>query len=144
MSQQQQIIKLSIDKLDLMLKSIKESTVSESEILNQIIDDNRYIDISNKDGETVLHYACYMGYSNLCTTILSLISDISNTSIINKQDRWGYTPLHRACSRQFIAIAIILINKGNINTNYKNIIIYNYNIITIIINYNFHRCYIKY
>lgn len=116
----QQIVKLSIEKLDILLKSMKEIKMNENDILNQIIDDNRYIDLFNNDGETVLHYACYMGYSRLVTTILSEITDISYTSMINKQDRWGFTPLHRACSRQFINIAILLINKGAIsNINYR-------------------------
>lgn len=79
----------------------------ENKTLN-LINNNNDIDIYTCDimGNSILHLACYYGYSLLVEKLCTY------NELIEKKNRYNMTPLHIACWRQLPDISLYLINKG--------------------------------
>ena len=75
------------------------------EIINLLL---RYgVDVNGTDqyGDTALHYACYLGYSDIVSVLLNhpnIRVDIRNN--------YGSTPLHYACQYSYVDIVNLLIS----------------------------------
>ena len=84
------------------------------------------MNLKDKYNQTPLHYACMKGYVDIVKILIEKNADL------NVKNKYNNTPLHIACMRGYVDIVKLLI-KNKVIVNY---IIYNYNSIKNLLNYN--------
>jgi ankyrin repeat protein len=87
----------------ILLKAAKHNDVKAVEML---LDNNADVDVSDIEGGTALHYACYYG----CEEIVDFL--LMNGANKDKKDDRGWTPLHAAADRNRVGVIKLLLEYG--------------------------------
>lgn len=68
-----------------------------------------------KDGQSILHYICFLGYQGLAEYILQHIVETGIAQqLFNAQDQDGMTALHYAAFHGHIALVALLLKKNDL------------------------------
>jgi ankyrin repeat protein len=87
----------------ILLKLAKYNNVK---MVKMLLDNNADVDVSDIEGGTALHYACYNGHEEIVNLLLM------NGADINCKDDRGWTPLHVAAQRNQVECIKILLEYG--------------------------------
>jgi ankyrin repeat protein len=108
---------------DLYSLCIQGSTTKVQDYLDLELNKLQTIQTIYNDNDTILHKICY-NINKYTYGIMSVLLDNGATSIINKQNSIGYTPLHIACLNKNAKIINLLLDNGadiNISDNNKDL-----------------------
>lgn len=86
------------------------------DVLRELVNAGANIDVTDKDGRSVLYYTIHLKYNYLLDELLSINNDNIGVSIIHIKDRDGKTPVHYAVEYENIyALNKLLENDSNIS-----------------------------
>ncbi|CAN5714749.1 hypothetical protein BH11ARM2_BH11ARM2_34470 [soil metagenome] len=90
-----------------MFKAVKDGDLGTVAAL--LKDDSALLQITDKDGNTPLHWAAWKGHAPIVEALLDAGADIGAHS---ENGHWGTTPLHAAAHGNQRAAAEVLIRRG--------------------------------